>query len=88
MSWMRNLRPTLDERGIRVRNIYRHPNLLYCEFRQARQDFHSVEIFIKPFRKRRLIPLSQCFSHSATAKARSAATHAKQMVGVQPSFGR
>jgi hypothetical protein len=35
-----------------------------------------------------LIPLSQCFSHSATAKARSAATHAKQMVGVQPSFGR
>ena len=62
MSWMRGLRPTLDERGVRVRNVYRHPNLLCCKFGQARKDFHSVEIFIQPFRKLRWIPPSQCFN--------------------------
>ena len=55
MFWVRDLRPALDERRVRVRNLCRHPNLLCCKFGQARKDFQSVENFIEPFRKLRWI---------------------------------
>ncbi len=56
---MRNRNSTSNERCVRMRNINRQTYLLHAKLGQARQNFPLIEVFVKPRRQVRRIPLAQ-----------------------------
>jgi hypothetical protein len=57
MSWMRSGISASNERRIWLRNIYRQAYLLHGELGQAKQNLPSIEVFVKPRRQVRRIPV-------------------------------